>query len=216
MTPAAAAFSVGARTAGIVIALGYLLGFVEGPVVIVMGGLGLVALGRTMLLARRDALLAGVAFAVLAGAVGVAGLRWGALELASLRGAQAVLGPTVLVGPTVVATAAWGAGIAALAAAGLWLSRPRPGYRVERVRHWVEVVVAALGIATAFWGPALPRGAIGTAALGGWTVAVTAVAAVAGTTAVLLARTGVVIRAVVVGVAGVMVVGAAAAVTGTL
>lgn len=214
MTPAAAAFSVGARAAGIVIALGYLVGLVDGPIVAVVGALGLVALGRAIALSRVQAPAAGLAFAILAGALGVAALRWGALGLTSLRGAQAVLGPTVTVGPPAVAAAAGVAGLAAAAAAGIWLSDPSPRGRAAVVLHALEIAVAAFAIATAFWGPALVPGdgerTLSWVGVSGGVVAITTLLAVAA------ARVGLFVRVVVAATAGVAVLGAAAAVTASV
>ncbi|MDQ3983467.1 MAG: hypothetical protein M3271_12375, partial [Actinomycetota bacterium] len=85
-------WGAGARVAGTVVALGYLLGFVRGPVVAVLGGLALVTLGRCAYSSPPDDLAFGGALAALAVALGVGALRWGALDLGDLRGAQSVLG----------------------------------------------------------------------------------------------------------------------------
>ncbi|MGH2693430.1 MAG: hypothetical protein ACRDJJ_01315, partial [Actinomycetota bacterium] len=64
----ALAFSAATRAAGLVIALGYLLGLVPGPLVAVVGGLALVTFGRGLLCRRGDEAVAGAALAVVAGA----------------------------------------------------------------------------------------------------------------------------------------------------
>ncbi|MDQ3952424.1 MAG: hypothetical protein M3279_05600, partial [Actinomycetota bacterium] len=91
-------WGAGARVAGAVVALGYLLGLVQGPLLAVAGGLALVTLGRSAGARGSDDLVFGGALAVLVGALQVGGLRWETLDLAELRGAQAVLGPALLVG----------------------------------------------------------------------------------------------------------------------
>ena len=77
------ALAVGAQVAGVILAAGYLLGLVQGPVIAVVGGLALIAFGRAVFLDRAWAAVTGVAIAVLAGALGVGALRWDALELKS-------------------------------------------------------------------------------------------------------------------------------------
>jgi hypothetical protein len=137
-----------------VVALGYLLGVADGPIVIVVGGLALVALGRSVADARTDALIGALALAVLGGALGIPALRWQVFELSGLRDVQAVLGPTVLVGPTPVAAAGWvamGAGVVSLGAL--------PGIRARNRAAWMwltaELLVGALAVVTVFYGPAI-------------------------------------------------------------
>lgn len=210
-----AAFASGTRAAGAVIALGYLLGFVPGPVVAVVGGLALITYGRALLLARIPAALEGVAVAVVAGALGIGALRWEALGLAELRGVQAVLGPTVLVGPTQVAVATGVAAGAALVALAVWLSAPWPKTRFGLAWSALEAVVGALAIVTVFFDPAesgLGGGGAGsaTAQLLRW-AGVTAVAAGAvGAAAWFLSAKKDVWRLILVAAAGAGVVAAAA------
>ena len=152
------AVAVGAQVGGLVLAAGYLLGFVQGPVIAVVGGLALIAFGRAVFLDRGWAAISGVAIAVLAGALGVGALRWDAIELRALRGAQAVLGPTVVVGPVRVAAAAW-LGVAAVVIAGIvLLSAPVGRGRSAIAARIVEGLVIGLAGATVFWGPAIPDG----------------------------------------------------------
>ena len=151
--------SAGARVAGLVLALGYLTGFVPGPFVAPVGGLALVTFGRCLDLDRRAQALSAAGLAVVAGAVGVTALRWGTLDLAGLRSVQAVLGPTLLVGPTAAALASIAAAGAAIVALAMWVSaRPAQG-----ARQWawaaLETVAMGLCVVTAFWGPKVLAGA---------------------------------------------------------
>ena len=173
------AVAVGAQVAGVVLAGGYLLGLVQGPVMGLVGGLALIAFGRAVFLERAWAALTGAALAVLAGAMGVGALRWDAIELRALRGAQAVLGPTVLVGPIRVAVAAW-LGLAAVVIAGVvLLSAPIGKGRAAIVARALEGLVLGLAAATVFWGPAIADGlSFGStlARVGGWALVAVAIA----------------------------------------
>jgi hypothetical protein len=148
-------FSAAARVGGLVVALGYLTGVVNGPLVAAMGGLALITLGRSLWMDRHGRALAAAGFAVVAGALGIAAIRWGTLELAELRSVQAVLGPTILVGPEAAAIAAILATAAAVVALGLWVTAGP----VRGVFHWMwtvlETLAVALALVTAFWGPKL-------------------------------------------------------------
>ncbi|MDQ4058868.1 MAG: hypothetical protein M3124_07065 [Actinomycetota bacterium] len=156
---ATAAMSAGARVAGLVLALGYLTGFVPGPLVAPVGGLALVTFGRCLDLDRSSQVLSAASLAVVAGAVGVTGLRWGTLDLAGLRSVQAVLGPTLLVGPMAGALASIAAAGAAIVALALWLSaRPVQG-AWQGAWAALETVGMSLCVVTAFWGPKVLAGA---------------------------------------------------------
>ena len=187
------AVASGSRAAGTVFALGYLLGLVPGPVVAVVGGLALITFGRSLLLDRRDGRVAAAAFAVATVTFGVGALRWDTLELAELRGVQAVLGPTVLVGPQRVAVAAGLAAGASLVALAVWSSL---GPRLDRGdRAWlsVEAVVGALLTVTVFFDPVRLIGETAGSPLlewGLWSGAALATAAVTLALAWLLARGG--------------------------
>lgn len=211
----AASFSAGARAGGVVIALGYLLGMVPGPVVAVVGGLALVTFGRNLLVDRRAALLAGAALAVVAGALGVAALRWGALDLGEIRGVQSVLGPSVLVGPTEAAAAAGIAAGAALIALAVWLSSPWPNTRTWLVWSLVEAATGAFAIVTVFFDPAsssLEGAGFGVFFLEitRWLGAVALAAALATGLALLIHRLGVVSRVIALALSGAAVVASAA------
>lgn len=209
-----AAFASGTRAAGLVITLGYLLGMVPGPVVAVVGGLALITYGRSLLLTRIPASLAGGAVAVVAGALGVGALRWETLELAELRGVQAVLGPTLLVGPTQSAVATSIAAGAALLALAVWLSSPWPASRFGLIWGALEAIAAALAIATVFFDPAesgLGGGAGSVSAqLLRWAAVALVAASVASGLGWFLGRRKVVWRAIPVVVAGAGVLAAAA------
>lgn len=171
MIPAA---SSAARAAGAVVAAGFVLGVVAGPVTGVIGGLALVTFGRALTLDRVHEVRFALALAVLAGAIGIAVLRWGTLDLDDLRGVQAVLGPTVLVGPERAAAACIAAACGGILALGAWLEEgspqgTRPNERPDpegtgRVPGTVdkglpipETIIGSAALALAFWGPA-PRG----------------------------------------------------------
>jgi hypothetical protein len=149
-----AGFSVGARVAGGVIAAGYLVGLLPGPVVAVVGGLALITFGRALPVGRLEGSQAGAALAIAAGALGVGALRWGTLDLGELRAIQSVLGPTVLVGPDVAATATTFAMIGAALAVAVWLLVPQPPRRLRpSVGASLEAGLAALAIVTVFVDP---------------------------------------------------------------
>ncbi|MDP9067673.1 MAG: hypothetical protein M3N53_04890 [Actinomycetota bacterium] len=218
-TASAAAFSTATRVAGIVIALGYLLGLVGGPVVAVVGALGLMTYGRSVLVAQRAAIVTGAALAVMAGALGVAALRWGALDLGALRGVQSVLGPTLLVGPVQSAVATTTAAAAAMGALAVWLAAPWPESRVEISWALAEGAVGAFAIVTVFFDPARSAFAGGDAASIGieiarWVGAVVIVTAVTGGAAWLLHKGHELWRAAVAATAGTAVVVAAALLMG--
>jgi hypothetical protein len=169
---AGAPLSAGTRAAGLVVALGYLLGFVPGPLVAAVGGLALITFGRALLVDRVGELRSGASLALIAGAVGVAAIRWGTLQLGEVRGVQAVLGPSVLVEPIGAAIACWLAAGGAVLALGVWLSTVRGEDRVELGLWGLEGLAGALAIVTVFWGPAL--GTIVGAVLGIWILATVA------------------------------------------
>lgn len=157
----AAAFSAAARVGGAVLALGYLTGLVNGPLVAVVGGLALTTFGRTLMMDRASQALAVAGLAVIAGALGIAALRWGTLELAELRSVQAVLGPTIVVGPQAAAAAATIATIAASLALGLWVAAlPTRGFAAWAATN-LETLMVALALVTAFWGPKVLLGSAG-------------------------------------------------------
>ena len=148
-----AAASIAARVAGAVTALGFLLGVVDGPIVAVVGALALIAFGRSLVTPVGTELIGPLAFAVVAGATGVVALRWSSLDLAAIRGVQAVLGPTVAVGPTEVAGAIGATLVAGVLTAGLWLADDLPGGALGGYWRWVERTIAGLVLATLFAGP---------------------------------------------------------------
>jgi hypothetical protein len=147
------ALAAGTRVGGLVLALGYLTGWVDGPMVAAVGGLALITFGRALLMNRADQLFAAGTLAVLGGAVGVAALRWGTLDLSELRSVQSVLGPTLLVGPQMVAAGVVLAAIAALVALMVWVAALDDRGLAAWAWTGVEVVVVALALVNAFWGP---------------------------------------------------------------
>ncbi|HEV2757184.1 MAG TPA: hypothetical protein VG318_15570 [Actinomycetota bacterium] len=189
------AWPAGARAAGTIVALGYLLGLVRGPVMAVVGGLALVTLARCLAAPVPDDAALAAALAVLAGAVGVGALRWGVVDLGDLRGIQGVLGPTLLVGPAGAAAACWVATVGAVAALAAWLATARaadgdPARPVVAV--WaVEALAGSLLVVSVFWGPSIPRGSLGGDALVAalrWLGLTVVVAAAAAGGALVLAR----------------------------
>jgi hypothetical protein len=146
-------FSAAARVGGLALALGYLTGLVSGPLVAAVGGLALNTFGRSLRMDRAGRGLAAGGFAVVAGALGIAAVRWGTLELAELRSVQAVLGPTLLVGPESAAIAAIIATVAASVALGLWVAAlPVRGF-IQWIWTGLETLTVALALVSAFWGP---------------------------------------------------------------
>jgi hypothetical protein len=142
-----------ARAGGLVLALGYLTGLVGGPLAAAVAGLALITFGRCLRMDRIDQALAAAGLAVVAGALGITALRWGSMELAELRSVQAVLGPTILVGPETTAVAVIVAAVAATLALALWVAAlPVRGFGAWA---WtgLETLAMALALVTAFWGP---------------------------------------------------------------
>lgn len=188
---AVGAVASGTRAAGIVFAAGYLSGYVDGPVAVVVGGLALITFGRSLLLERRAAAIAALSLAVVAAGLGIGALRWSTLDLGELRGVQAVLGPTVLVAPERLA---WGASLAAGAsfmALALWTAL---GPRMDRVDIlWLaaEALIGSLAITTAFFAPVRllgPEAASRATEIGVWAATAAVATLVVTLTGALLAR----------------------------
>lgn len=150
--------SLFARVAGAVVALGYLLGLVPGDVTAVIAAAALLSFGRGVAPQSTHSYLGLAAFGAIALAAAVGALRWATSSLDAIRGAQAVLGPTVLVEPQ---QAAIGSGLAAgagILALSVWLAAHRPAGPVSFAVSCAEAVVVALLLATCFWGPAVVVG----------------------------------------------------------
>src|SRR5688572_7017608 len=136
--------SAAARVAGVVIALGYLVGLVPGPLVAAIGGVGVITFGRLIVVDKRWAAIGAFAFGIITLAALAGALRWGTSSLDAIRGAQAVLGPTLTVEPQ---DAAIGAGLAAGAGTlglALWLGTQIYSGVWRFVWSCVEAVVVAL------------------------------------------------------------------------
>ena len=182
MNPSAPAFSVAARAAGSILAAVYLLGAVPGPVMAVVGALALITFGRLLLADREEAALDAGALALLAAALLVGALRWRTFDLTEIRGAQTVLGPTLLLGPQTLAVAvgiAAGAGTVALAE---WEEFPSGGDVVDRFWWVSETLLGALALVSVFWGPEVAGPAEGSSlalTLGSWVGVTAGVAAAA-------------------------------------
>jgi len=187
------AVAAGARAGGLVLALGYLTGLVGGPLVAAVAGLALITFGRCLRMDRVDQAVAATGLAVIAGALGITALRWGTLELEELRSVQAVLGPTILVGPETAAVAAIVAAAAATLALALWIAAlPLRGFGAWTWTS-LETLAVALALVTAFWGPKVLLGMEEVSAseivasIAGWAAASAAVV-IAGIGGGLLAR----------------------------
>ena len=155
MTPNEAGLSTGARVAGVIVCLGYLLGLVPGPLVAVLAGLCLLTLGRSLGHEPGVAFRAVAGFAVVGLALVVGALRWGTLSLDEIRGAQAVLGPTLSVGPQEAAIGASLAAGGAVVGLSLWFGTHRGKGWPALIVTALEGLVVGLSLATFFWGPAL-------------------------------------------------------------
>lgn len=213
--------SAATRVAGIVIAAGYLTGLTPGPLVSVIGALALVTFGRLLAAERPDALRNAAALAIVAAALGVGALRWGTVDLAELRGVQAVLGPSLLVGPVRAAIACGLAAVAAVLALGVWIDDPRPVSRADYVLAGIEAALWSLTVVTVLFDPA--RSSLQGASLGGalvqllmWAALTIAATALAVGVAVLEARLSGRLRWLVLTVAAVLVTTGAALVASIL
>ena len=159
MRPSVTALAAGARVAGCTLAIIYLAGLTPGSLPFVIGGLALVTFGRTLEAPRHsDIPVAALAVGIVAVALGLGALRWGSLDLDDLRGAQAVLGPTLLVGPGAALAASCLAAGAALVALAAWFDVRRIGNRWELAWSIFETAVATFALATVFWGPRIVAG----------------------------------------------------------
>ena len=212
--PGLAGLAAATRVAGAVVAVGFLSGVVPGTLVAAALALGALTFGRS-LEGRTRAMLGVASFGVVMVVTSVGALRWGSASLDAIRGAQAVLGPTVLIGPQ---EAAIGAGLAAgagLVALSVWLSAVPPVGIWSWILRGAEGAVVALCLATAFWGPAVIAPGAGNWSdlaldLGGWALVVLAIVVPALGLSVLWRRLPSVWSWVAVGVA------AAAALAGTI
>lgn len=217
MNGTARSVGFGARCAGATIALGYLLGFVSGPLVPVIGGLALVTYGHGLLLDRGSRTFAAAGLAIVAGAIGIGALRWGAMGLDAIRGAQQVLGPTVLVGPEAASAASWMAALSAIAGLAVWISA---GYRdtwPARAAWVAEAALGSLAVVWIFWGDAHVTESQGALVAGvRWAAAVAVAGAAVIGLAVVIARLGPSWRWAVAGVAAAGVIGAAAVIASVL
>jgi hypothetical protein len=215
----ARSIALGVRCAGGVIALGYLLGFVAGPLVPVIGGLALMTFGHGLVLDRQSRTFAAAGLAIVAGAVGIGALRWGAMGLDAIRGAQQVLGPTVLVGPTQAATASWMAATAAVLGLAVWIAPSFPQTVTERVAWVLEAAIGSLAVVWIFWGgahDAASGSATSATALMQWAAAVGAACLVAVGVALVMGRLGPRWRWAIPALAGAGVVGAASLIASVL
>jgi hypothetical protein len=147
--------ATGLRVVGAAAALLLLGGVLQGSMWIVFAGLTMAAAGRLLIAPDRDSRIAVVlSLVVLCGAVAALCLRWNTLDASAVRGTQAVLGPTLLVGPRSVATGAWLVTGAAALALGVWMaSGPRLADTRSTLLGVGELKVVALAVAVPAWGP---------------------------------------------------------------
>ena len=219
MNATARSIALGARCAGGVIALGYLLGLVPGPLVPVIGGLALMTFGHGLVLERASRTFAAAGLALVAGAVGIGALRWGALGLDAIRGAQQVLGPTVLVGPTQAAAASSIAAAVALLGLAVWIAPSFPAGWRARAGWAVEAAIGSLAVVWIFWGGAHDRASGSGSSVGAllqWAGAVVVASLVAVGLALVVGRLGARWRWAVPAVAGAGVVAAASLIASVL
>ena len=201
--------SIAARVAGVVGAVGYLLGLVDGPVLGLLGSVALLSFGRALASVDGGELIAPASFGVVAGAAGVVALRWGTLELDGIGGIQAVLGPIVSVDPAPVAAMASASLLAALVATGVGMTDPGAGIATPRWWWWAEIGTVSGALALLF--VSSPIAGSGGAAL--WGAATVGLVAVAAMTSRTTSERSVLARLVIIGICG-LVVGAAALVVG--
>ncbi|MFN2526326.1 MAG: hypothetical protein ABR505_08690 [Actinomycetota bacterium] len=129
-----------------------------GPVLVVLAGLTLATFGRGLYLEPPRLALAAAALALLAAAVTIGAARWGSPDLDHIRGAQSVLGPTLLVGSMQVGIGVAAAALGALLAGSVWLGS-LPGFRrFGWVAFALESMLVALLLLTVFWWPAAHGG----------------------------------------------------------
>lgn len=213
MTPPAVGY--GLRITGVVLAAGYLLALAAGSVLDVVVALALISLGRSMVTqSHAGPSLYSSCLVLLAGAGAIAAVRWESSALADIRGAQAVLGPTVSVGPSAAAFASAAGAIAGVIALALWSGHWsfRWGERAESALVVAETLAPALFLVTLFAGPAVVfDGGVATIAwgLGTWSGGVSLVGGAAAGAGLLVERRPL-LRAVSLGLAAAALTTAAA------
>ena len=191
MNPSAPVFSAATRAAGIVLAAGYVAGLVGGPLTAVVGALALITFGRILLASPEEGILDAAALALFSAALLTGALRIGSLDLTEIRGAQTVLGPTLLLGPRAAAAATWAAAVAGTLALAEWEAFPGTRERAA-VAWWVaETLLGALALVSIFWGPEIAGADEGTslaATAGSWAAATGVVTLIALGTSYLIRR----------------------------
>lgn len=188
------------RAAGWVFGLGLGLGLVPGPAVLLLGVLALLTLGRAAA-GGGSPEPAVAAFALMALAIVTVLFRWRVGDLGALRGVQAVLGPSVTVGPSLVAAGCIAAGMGAVAALSVWLASSAPRRGPAWLLVGAEAVVVSLLLVTVFWGPEIPAGVSGLERAGEaleWGAMTLGVAVVALAAAWLQARRPALVRVVLI------------------
>ncbi|MGH2704329.1 MAG: hypothetical protein ACRDJ4_04335 [Actinomycetota bacterium] len=157
------ALAVSLSAFGIAAGIPLALGLVPGSAVLLIGALVAPMVARVLLSDDPpEAFLAsGAWFVVLAWCVVAGALRFKSLDLSDALGAQAVLGPAGIGGPTGSLGATALALVAGLLAAAMWASSlPRisgssEADSLDRVLRWGETTLAATAVAAPLWGPSL-------------------------------------------------------------
>ncbi len=135
---------------GAIQTLAILAGAADLPVVAALG-IVVIAVSRSLARPASDAASRIAAGLVVVASASLGLLRWQTTSLVDLRGLQAVLGPTVLVGPERAATGAWVALVTGACALALILGRPHD--RIDGAAWAIALAAGALLLATAFYGP---------------------------------------------------------------
>ncbi|MGH2731630.1 MAG: hypothetical protein ACRDJG_01560 [Actinomycetota bacterium] len=167
---------------GVFVGLAVALGLLRANVFVLLGGLAASMAGRGLLSTqpveetwpppwrppvaeshprRGFAATAAPWFVVLAWCVMAAALRFRTLDLGEVLAAQAVLGPSPLIGPPLKIAATVIVGLVGLAAAAAWvqglppLSGSAEREALDRVLHWGETALASAAVTATVWGPSL-------------------------------------------------------------
>ncbi len=135
-----------------------MLGLVTGPIFAVMGSFLLVTFGRALHLEAARLWHQAAALSVLIAGLCVGAARWGSPDLDHIRGAQAVLGPALLVGPPQAALSNALAAAAGFVGAGAWLGSVAGRSRLGWIGYGLETILVALAFLTVFWWPAAHSG----------------------------------------------------------
>ncbi len=167
---------------GVCVGVAVALGLLRANVFVLLGGLAASMTGRALLSTQpveerwpapwrppvtesrpqQDFLTAAAPwFVVLSWCVMAAALRFGTLDLGEVLAAQAVLGPSPLIGPPLKVAATVLVGLVGLVAAAAWVQRLPPlsgsaeREALDRVLRWGETALATAAVTATAWGPSL-------------------------------------------------------------